>query len=265
MNAVAPYGLLWRHRVLLQRTTRSELKARFAGSLFGLAWLLGYPLLLLGAYASVFVFVLKVDADGFESPLDYVLLIFSGLIPFLGFAEGLGAGTPSVAGSANLIKNTLFPIELVPVRAVLVSQAVQVVGSVLLLATLVVTGGLTPWALLLPVVWLLQVMFTIGLIWIVSSVNVYLRDLQQMISVITLFLMMVSPIGVSAAAMTGPLTAFSACNPLWYVICCHQDLLVYGRMPPANAMLGLVLLGVGFFSLGHWFFTRMKRVLVDNV
>ncbi len=260
----APYALLWRHRLLLQRTTRSELKARFAGSLLGFVWLLGYPVLLLGAYAGVFLYVFKTKQAGFEG-LDYVLLIFCGLIPFLGFAEGLGVGTPAVTGSASLIKNTLFPIELVPVRAVFVSQAVQVIGSALLLLAVIANGMFTPWALLLPVVWVLQVMFTIGLIWIVSSVNVYLRDLQQMVAVITLFLMMVSPIAWPARELTGPLATFSTFNPLWYVIACHQDLLVYGRAPAPAAFLGLAALGLGFFSLGSWFFGRMKRVLIDNV
>lgn len=264
-HVLAPYSLLWRHRELLHRTTRSELKARFAGSLLGVVWLVGYPMLLLGAYAGVFIFVLHAMPAGFASSLDYVLLIFCGLIPFLGFAEGIGVGTSSVTSSANLIKNTLFPIELVPVRAVLTSQAVQVIGSILLFAAVVANGMFTPWALLLPLVWALQLLFTIGLIWIVSSVNVYLRDLQQMVSVATLFLMMVSPIAVPADAMVGPLGTFSDFNPLWYVICCHQDLLVHGRLPPVKAIAGLTVLGLGFFSFGHWFFLRMKRVLVDNV
>lgn len=260
----APYALLWRHRVLLQRTTRSELKARFAGSLLGFVWLIGYPILLLGAYASVFLFVFKAKG-AFASGPDYVIFIFCGLIPFLGFAEGIGVGTSSVTGSAGLIKNTLFPIDLVPVRAVFVSQAVQVIGSALLLVAVLANGMLTPWALLLPVVWLLQVMFTIGLIWIVSTVNVYLRDLQQMVSVITLFLMMVSPISIPARELEGPLLTFSVFNPLWYIIACYQDLMVFGRAPTALAFGGLVALGLGFFSFGYWFFGRMKRVLVDNV
>lgn len=261
----APYSLLWRHRVLLRRTTRSELKARFAGSLLGFVWLIGYPVLLLGAYAGVFLFVFKAQPSGFASGFDYVVLIFCGLIPFLGFAEGIGVGTPSVTGSAGLIKNTLFPIDLVPVRAVFVSQAVQVIGSGLLLIAVIANGMFTPWALLLPLVWILQVMFTIGLIWIVSSVNVYLRDLQQMVSVITLFLMMVSPIAMPAGQLSGPLLTFSVFNPLWYVIACHQDLLVYGRAPTLLAFGGLAALGIAFFSFGYWFFSRMKRVLIDNV
>ncbi len=266
MNFVlAPFRLLWQHRRLLHSTTRNELKGRFAGSVFGVVWLLGYPMLLLAAYASMFVFVFKAQPAGFASSFDYVLLIFCGLIPFLGFAESLGSGTPSIAANASLIKNTLFPIELVPVRAVLVGQAVQVVGSGILLVAITANGMLTPWVLLLPVVWGLQLMFTLGLVWIVSSVNVYMRDLQQIVSVLVLFLMMASPIAVPAYDLSGSLAAISYCNPLWYVIACYQDLVVHGRAPIASAFGGLAVLGFGSFLIGHWFFGRMKRVLVDNV
>jgi lipopolysaccharide transport system permease protein len=261
-----PFQLLWRNRRLLLSTTRNELKGRFAGSLFGLLWLLLYPLLLLGAYGGVFIFVFQAQPAGFESRLDYVLLIFCGLVPFLGFAEGLGSGTPAVASSANLIKNTLFPIELVPVKAVLVSQAVQAVGTAILLLAVTLHGSLSPWALLVPVIWALQVMFTLGLIWILSSLNVYLRDLQQIVAVATLFLMMVSPIAWPWDSIASPaVAAIARLNPLYYVIACWQDCLAYGRAPDPLVFLLLVALGLGFLGGGHWFFGRMKRVLVDNV
>jgi lipopolysaccharide transport system permease protein len=261
-----PFRLLWRNRRLLLSTTRNDLKGRFAGSLFGLLWLVLYPLLLLSAYAGVFVFVFAVQPAGFASRVDYVLLIFCGLVPFLGFAEALGAGTPAVASSAGLIKNTLFPIELVPVKAVLVSQAVQVVGTAILVVAALGRGLLTPWALAVPLVWLMQVLFTIGLVWILSSLAVWLRDLQQIVAVLTLLLMMLSPIAWSWDAIGSPaVAAIAALNPLYYVIACHQDCLVHGRAPDPFVALVLVALGLGFFTGGSWFFGRMKRVLVDNV
>lgn len=260
-----PFALLWKHRRMLFQTTRNELRARYAGSALGLAWLVVYPLLLLGAYASVFVFVLNREPVGLESPIQHVALIFAGLIPFLGFAESLGSGAASVASAPNLIKNTLFPIELVPVKSVLVSQAVQVVGTVILVLALPFLGKLSVWILLVPLIWVLQLMFTIGLIWIVSSASVYLRDIPQIITIVTLMLMMASPIASAARLIEGPLAAISLFNPLYYIIACQQDCMIFGQAPPAHAFFGLCVMGFGMFFLGHWFFDRMKLVLVDNV
>ena len=97
-----------------------------------------------------FIYIFKVRFALFDSN-QYVALIFCGLIPFLGFSEALSAGVGSVTQNANLLKNTLFPIDLVPVKAVLVSQCTQVVGTGLLLITIILLEGKrTWWALLLP-------------------------------------------------------------------------------------------------------------------
>ena len=259
-----PLDLLWRNRRLLFQTTREEIRSRFAGSVMGMAWLVLYPMLFLGVYAGVYVFVFKVRLAHFQSE-EYVALIFCGLIPFLGFAEALSSGVTSVTSNAKLIKNTLFPIELVPVKAVLTSQCTQIVGTVLLLAVLGVLGKLTLWALLLPVVWLLQVFFTLGLIWVLSSLNVYLRDLQNVISVVILMLMLGSPIAYTVDMIPSALRKALYLNPLYYIIICYQDCLMMSRFPRGGAFWGLLILGLGGLWFGFWFFSRMKRVFVDNV
>jgi lipopolysaccharide transport system permease protein len=145
----------------------SDVRARFAGSALGLFWVFLLPFALLGVYAAVYIYVFKVRYGLFSSN-EYVLLIFSGLIPFIGFSEALASGTGSVSANASLIRNTLFPIDLVPVKAVLTSQTVQVVGTVLLLLALAVFRKLTAWSALLPAIWALQLVLTVGTIWIFS-------------------------------------------------------------------------------------------------
>lgn len=261
---LAPFLLLWRHRLLLLQTTQNEIRSRYAGSVLGLAWLVLYPLLFLASYALVYLYIFKVRFGLFDSN-EYVVLIFCGLIPFLGFAEGLSLGVGSVTSNANLIKNTLFPIELIPVKAVMVTQSTQVVGTGLLLITLVLLGKISAWALLFPVIWFAQILFTIGLVWILSSLNVFLRDLQNMIAVLILILMMISPIAYTADMVPEALRPYLAINPLYYMIVASQDCLMLGRFPREGTFWVLILIaGVSFWT-GHWFFSRMKRVFADNV
>jgi lipopolysaccharide transport system permease protein len=260
----APLGLLWRHRSLLLHTTVNDIRARFAGSLLGLAWLVFYPLLFLGTYALVYIFVFKVRFALFDSN-EYVVLIFCGLIPFLGFAEALGTGVSSVTSNAGLIKNTLYPIELIPVKAVLASQCTQVVGTFMLLAAVGLLGRLTWWALLLPVVWLLQLMFTAGVIWILGSLNVIARDLQNIVGIMTLILMMASPIAWTIEMIPPNIRPIMGLNPLYYMIYSYQEILMRGRWPQGGVLWVLAALAVVSFFGGYWFFGRLKRVFVDNV
>lgn len=260
----SPFQLIWRHRQLLFQTTRNEIRGRYAGSVLGLAWLIIYPILFLAVYALVYLYIFKVRFGLFDSN-EYVVLIFCGLIPFLGFAEGLSLGVGSVTSNASLIKNTLFPIELIPVKAVMVTQSTQVVGTGLIIFALVLLGKISTWVLLLPVIWLAQILFTFGLVWILSSLNVFLRDLQNTIGVLILMLMMISPIAYTADMVPDGLRPFLAINPLYYIIIAYQDCLMLGRFPREGIFWVLILMAVGSFWTGYWFFNRMKRVFADNV
>ena len=260
----APFAELWQHRRLLLQTSRNDVRAKYAGSVLGLSWLIFYPFLFLGVYALIYVFIFKVRFGLFDSN-EYVALIFCGLIPFLGFAEALGLGVSSVTGNAALIKNTLFPIELIPVKAVIVSQVTQLMGSALLIITLGAIGKLSPWATMFPVLWLCQFLFTIGLIWILASLNVFFRDLQSIVTVIVLMLMMISPIAYTADMVPAGLRPLLALNPLYYIIISYQDVLMFGQFPRQGLFWILSVLSLTFFWLGYWFFIRMKSVFVDNV
>jgi lipopolysaccharide transport system permease protein len=259
-----PYALLWKHRRLLIQTTWSDIRTRFAGSILGLIWLVLFPLLFLGAYAFMYIFVFKVRFAEFNS-IDYIVLIFCGLIPFLGFSEALGSGVSSVTSNSALVKNTLFPIDLVPVKTVLVSQATQVVGTGLLLIVLTFMGKITIWVLLLPIIWVLQILFSIGLIWVLSSLNVFLRDIQNTISVVILMLMMVSPIAYTADMVPSNLRTILLFNPLYYLIISYQSSLMLGMFPDGWIFWILAALAFGVFWGGYMFFIRMKLVFVDSI
>jgi len=253
-----PFLALWKNRRLLWQTTRHDIRARYAGSVLGLAWLVFYPMLFLGAYAFIYLFVFKIRFALFNGN-EYVVLIFCGLIPFLGFADALGFGVTAVTSNANLIKNTLFSIEMMPVKAVLVSQCTQVVGTGLLLVALALVGRLTFWALAMPLVWLLQVGFTLGCIWVLSSVNVYARDLQNIVAVLTLILMMVSPIAYTVDMVPEALRPLLAVNPLYYMIAAYQDCLFRGRFPSREVMAVLTGMSLLSFCGGDWVFSRPEK------
>jgi lipopolysaccharide transport system permease protein len=259
-----PLWLLWKHRAMLRKTVYHDVHSRYAGSVLGLTWLLLYPLLLLSTYALIYLYVFKVRFALFDSN-EYVAIIFCGLIPFMGFAEVLAGGVNSVTCNASLIKNTLFPIELVPVKAVFVSQCTQAVGTVMLLVAIEWLGKITPWVMLLPVIWGAQMMFCIGLIWILSGLNVYIRDLQNSVSVLILFLMMVSPIAYTIDMVPESLQPFLMANPLYYLIVAYQDSLMLGRFPRGGTLWVCLGMGAVTFWCGYWFFGRLKRVITDYV
>ena len=264
MKIVSGFQIIYRHRKVLVSTTVVDIKAKYAGSLLGLFWLLLYPVLLLTAYSFVYIAVLQVRFGTMSTP-EYVLLIFAGLIPFLGFTEGLSMSVVSVTTNSSLIKNTLYPIDIIPVKAVFCSQCTQVVGMILLILANAFFGNLTIYALLLPLIWVFQLLFSIGLGWIVSCLNVYFKDLQNIITVLTLFLMMISPIAYTVDMVPNGLRNFLAFNPLYYFITAYQDSLVVGCFPRGNVLGIMIIFSLVVFMVGYWFFCKMKQIFADIV
>lgn len=255
--------LLYRHRHILLATTLHDIKGRYAGTMLGLAWSVLYPLLFLGLYAFVFILIFQVRV-GQLSNFEYVLLIFSGLIPFLGFSEALGSGVSSVVANKMLIKNTLYPIELIPVKAVLVGSLTMLVGLAMLLGVLWVRGSVHFSQLFVPVILSMQLLFTIGLIWLLSALNVFFRDLGQTISVIILFLMLVSPIAYTVDMIPPRLLPVMYLNPLYYLIMLYREAMVLGQVP-VDLLLVFAIITAIVFWLGYYLFSRLKVVFADYV
>jgi lipopolysaccharide transport system permease protein len=259
-----PLSLIFRHRRMLAVVCGNELKARHAGTLLGIVWLFVYPALFLATYATVYMLVLKVRLAMFTGP-EYLMLMFTGLVPFLNFAECLSAGTVSVSSNPQLMKNTLFPVALLPVKIVVCAQVVQVVGFAMLSVFLAASGKLGVnfgWVF---VIWTFQAMISVGIVWILASVNVFFRDLGQIMGLVILLLMMVSPIGYTEEMIPAALRPILTLNPLYYIILCYQRVMLFNQPPPPQLLWPFVCASTVIFFAGYKLFATLKRAFVENV
>lgn len=259
-----PFKEIWNNKKMILQIAQNDVKIRYAGSFFGIFWGVLYPLLFLGCYALIYVFVFNVRFEFMDSK-EYVILIFSGLIPFIAFQEAISMGIGSVISNVSLMKNTMFPIEFVPVKTVVSALTTQITGLGMILIALTVMNKLTWMIPAVFVMFILQLMFNIGLVWILSSLNVLFRDLQNIITIIIMLLMMVSPIAYPINFIPQNLQPFLKVNPMYYIISCYQEILMFGRWPKAEIFLPFLIMSVLFFVVGYNFFMKMKRVFTDNV
>lgn len=251
----------WRH---LLQTTKADLRSRYAGSLLGMGWIAIYPLIFLSIYAVVYSVVFGVRVDGLTQ-FQYVLYIFAGLIPILCTSETLTMGITSVVSNKAVLHNTVFPIDLVPPKAVLVSQGTMAVGFPLLVLGTVFTGNFSWTTLLLPVIWGFQLLMMCGLVWIFSMLNVVLRDLQIMVGLIMLMILIASPIAYTPSMVPEKMKLLIYLNPFAYFVTSYQHILILGQLPPWKICAVMAALSLTLFTFGAWFFQRSKRVLVDYV
>lgn len=257
------FGVIARNRGLIIATVAQALRARFIGNSLGAIWLVLYPMLFLTMYSVVFIHVLGVRVPGLGTA-EYVLAIFCGLVPFLAFSEAFGTGTASIVANRSLLRNTLFPIELVVVRDVVAGHATMGLGMLLVWVAVVYQGHLHLTHLLVPVIFLFQILMVLGIVWISATLTVFFRDLQQATPIIILFLMLVSPIGYTDAMVPDAAKAMLLFNPLAWLMKLYRACLLEGVLPVADA---LILLGFSLlvFVAGYRLVSRLKPIFSDYV
>lgn len=257
------FRVLYKFRYMLFATTVAEVRAKYMGTTFGLVWAMLYPFMFLGLYSVVFTMILRVRVEG-HTTIEYIITIFCGLVPFIGFSEALGSTTGAVVSNKNLLKNTMFPIELAPVKAALSSSVSMTVGLSALLVILWGMGKFSIVHIFVIPIFLLQILFTIGVGWIVSALNVFFRDLGQMMGILILFLMMISPIAYTREMVPPSLTAFMYPNPLFYIMESYRAVLI-GHTVPVDILLVFALFSVATFVGGFALFSRVKTVFAEYV
>ena len=259
------FHMLFRHRRLIWNLTLLDFRLRYAGSRLGLVWMLLAPLLMLGAYLLLFGGILRVRPDQISTGVEYGLLIACGLLPWVGFSEGVTRGTASVLAQRNLIKSQVFPMELFPVSAVCAGLIGQLCGTLLLLVLLGLRGMLGPNLAVLPFLLILQALFTVGLVWFLSCVNIIYRDTSQVVVLMMVLLMFVSPIAYTQEMAPAGLKLVVELNPISYLIEGYRNALLYNQFPNVRGLVifgGLALL---VLLAGYRYFMHLRRVLPDYV
>ncbi len=258
-----PFLELFSKRELVYLTTLTLMRAKYASSILGMFWVALYPLFFLCAYGGVFAFILKVRI-GQQTPLEYIVMLFIGLLPFISFTEMLGTSVSAMASNRNLIRSSFFPIEIIPVQTVLLSMISMVIGIIILFSVLPFIYTVSFFSFLIIPALILQFLMFCGFSWILSAIAVGFRDIQHMISIISLLLMICSPIGYAKEMIPGRLIYVMYFNPLYHMIETYRGILLFNHLPYFEAIMFL-LISLFVFWIGYSFFIKMKKSIFEYV
>ncbi len=173
------------------------------------------------------------------------------------------SGTTSLRTQRDVLLNTVFPAELVPLRAVLVSFTSVAIGLVIVLVAAAYVGSLSPWVVLVPVILFLLMLFVTGLVWVLSLANLVLPDIQQVLSYLMMVLLITSPIAYTPSMLPPGFSILIWLNPLSYFVLSLQSAVVFGTFPQLGAIAGCIVLGLVGFAFGWQTFARAKTIFFD--
>jgi lipopolysaccharide transport system permease protein len=265
---VTIYAYLFRYRELFSSLFRRDLRAKYKGSVLGLAWSLAHPVVLMLVYLLVFNVMLKIQTGNDEH---YWLFLLAGLPVWVFFATSLQSASRSLLENANLIRKVRFPRQLLPLSIV----ATQLVGFAVMLA-IVVGLSLVYVPEARDTVWLaiplagLAVCLVAGVSLAVASLNAVYRDVEHLVAALLLPWFFLTPVLYSLEGVPGVkdhprlIDLVHYANPLTPAIEAVRDPLFFGRLPQAGDAVYLAVSALLALALGAFVFSRVDdRVAVE--
>ena len=245
----------WRRRSFAVELSRTKLRAQHFNTIFGQLWLVLNPLLLAGVY-----FVLVDILRGGSNPPGFFAHLVAGIFAYHLISDAARDGTRSVVSGGRLILNTAFPRVLLPLASV-VSATKRFLPTLVIYVPVHLASGRHIGPELLWVIPLLALLIVLasGLAMIVGAVQVYFRDLKNLMPYLLRIWLFASPVLYFAEEMPAKYRFLLNVNPLGQLLAAWSDAINLGRTPSATSLLVATAWAVGLLVVGFLFFVSRER------
>lgn len=265
-SLVALAKSLWRNRQLIMQMTKREVVGRYKGSAMGLAWSFFNPVFMLVVYTFVFSVVFKArwGVGGEDSKTLFAVVLFVGMIVHGLFAEVVNRAPSLILSNVNYVKKVVFPLEILPVISMAAALFHSMVSLFVLLIAFVVFNGYLQWtAIFIPLILLPFVIFTLGLAWMLASIGVFLRDVGQVIGMVTTVMMFLAPVFYPVTAVPEQFRHWLLANPLTFIIEQSREVLIWGHLPNWIGLGIYTVLAILVAWAGYVLFQKTRKGFAD--
>ena len=257
----------WRNKYLIKKSIQREVIGRYRGSFLGILWSFFNPMFMLSVYTFVFSVVFKArwhSGVSTGSKTEFALILFSGLMVFNLFAECVNSAPTLVVGHANYVKRVIFPLEILPWISLGSALFHMFVSFIVWLVAYIALFGLPHVTiLLLPIVLIPLILLIVGISWSLSALGVYLRDVSQVIGIITMAMMFLSPIFYSISNLPSKFQILLRLNPLTLVIEQARDVLLWGKIPNIKVFVLYLVCAMLIACFGFAWFQKTRKGFAD--
>lgn len=254
---------IYEYRSAINAMVRRELSVRYVGTMGGPLWVILQPI----ATVIVFWFVFSIGfkAQG-PSKISFILYFLSGYLPWLLFSEALNASIQSIVGNSHLVKKTRFPTEILPLVHLTASSFTHLI---LLVCTMVaiLAHGMSLHVTFFQIIYYYGALacLALGLAWMLAALQVFHRDVGQVMAVVLNLWFWVTPIVWNREIMPQQYDWVINYNPVYYVVEGYRQSLLYG-IPMWNdpdSALHFWGMAIPIFLLGVHVFGRLKAEFAD--
>lgn len=251
---------LYNYRELLKTSVKKEVRSKYKNSFLGVVWSFLNPLLQIVVYAIIFSLILKSKQE------NYAIFLCCGIIPWTFFSIAINKSAFTMIENGNIIKKVYFPREILPISVVL-SGLVNFFISCIIILLFCIFGGLgISWHLiLLPFIAILQSLFSLGLVFALSAINIYIKDTEYIVQFILNMVFYATPILYQASLFPKKLRWVIDINPLGGMIEAYRDIFMLHRVPPASSLIYLTIISIVVFFIGLAIFRKLEKGFAEEV
>ena len=251
---------LYEYRELLKTSIKKDIRGKYKSSILGVIWSFLNPLLQLAVYAIVFPLIMKSNIP------NYTVFVCCGLIPWTFFSTAISRTSFVMIENANIIKKVYFPREILPISIVTSEMVNFIISTVIILAFVMAYGiGFSWYIVFYPVILIIQYILLIGISLLVSSITVYIRDLQHFIGILLQLLFYATPIVYGLDIIPESFRWILKINPMSYIIDGYRSIFYYQRMPDF-AGLGIVFaISLILCIIGYLVFNKLQKRFAEEL
>ena len=251
---------MYNYREMLKNLVKRDLRTRYKESFLGFLWTFVNPLLQLIVYSLIFSTVLRMNVD------KYPMFLFVALLPWLFFANTTQSGATLIISNGSLVKKVYFPREILPISITLsglINLALSLIIAVL--ALVVFKIPLTISLLMLPLVMLIQFIFILGVTFIVSAINVYLRDVEHLWTIFLMAWFYLTPIVYPMEIIPTQYLKYFFLNPVTLMIIMYRDIMYLGQMPDSIILVTSFILSCFVLWFGYLLFMKLSKGFAEEI
>lgn len=255
---------VYQNSYMILSMVRRDIRGRYIGSFLGIFWSVIHPLTQLMIYYFIFSVVLKIRLGPEYGESDFAFWLVAGLLPWMFFAEVVTRSPAALLEQTRLITTTVFPSEILPLTHLFAALINHLIGVIILIGFLLTFGyGISMKIFLILPFLLTTGIFALGISWMLSALNAFLRDIGQIIGVFVNIWFFLTPIMYPRHLIPDSFQGLYGLNPMLYVVEGYRVALLGKTTIDAEGFLYLLVPALVTFALGGLVFKRLKPAFAD--
>lgn len=248
------------YREFLKSNVKKDIRGKYKGSFLGILWSFINPLLSVLVYAIVFPYIMRIKVE------NYLIYLITGIIPWTFFTSAINMGIISVLNNANMIKKVYFPRIILPISTVTSCLVNFLISCVIILLFCIGGGlGISIHLLWLPVIAIIQYIMLLGFTFILSAVEMYMRDIEHIVNFILSMAFYATPILYTPDIFPESLALVLKLNPMAYLVNAYRSIFFYKTSPDMMGLGIVSIFSILIFIIGYFVFEKLQKGFAEEV